>query len=86
MSKHDPDDHTSDSTTERAQVSQRFMGVNDAAAYSGLSEKSIRRLVASGKITGLRPVRGRVLIDRLELDSLILSADSKPRVGRGLSQ
>lgn len=64
-------------------VDQRFFGVIGAAAYTDLSAKSIRRLLAAGKITGLRPIRGRVLIDRLQLDELILGADSNTRGGRG---
>jgi len=61
----------------------RFLSVNGAAQYSGLSTKSIRRLIALGRITALHPVRGRVVIDRNELDSFILASGNSPRGGRG---
>lgn len=64
---------------------RRFMGIPDAAGYSGLSPKSIRRLLASGKLTILRPVRGRIVIDRVELDALVLNSTATPRKGRGMT-
>jgi len=63
---------------------QRFMGVQSAAAYSDLSTDSIRRLIERGDLTAHRPVRGRVLVDRLELDDVILAATDRPRSGRGI--
>lgn len=64
--------------------SQRFFGVADAAKYAGLSEDSVRSLISAGKLTGLRPVGGRVLIDKQELDSLILTSTKRPPRGRGV--
>jgi excisionase family DNA binding protein len=61
----------------------RFLGIEAAAAYCGLSAKSIRRLIAAGKLTAHRPVRGKVLLDRQQLDALILNSTSTPRTGRG---
>ena len=62
----------------------RFIGVTGAGRYTGLSNSSIRRLLASGKLTGLRPVRGRILIDLRELESLMRTSVSSPRGGRGV--
>src|SRR5262245_29210652 len=63
---------------------QRWLTVARAALYADLSEESIRRLIASGKLTAHRPVKGRVLIDRNELDDLIrATANQRPRHGRG---
>src|SRR5689334_20804727 len=62
---------------------QRYMSVAHAAAYSDLSTDTIRSLIATGRLTGLRPVPGRVLIDRRELDSLLASSTRTPRTGRG---
>jgi excisionase family DNA binding protein len=62
---------------------KRFFGVAEAAAYCGLGPDSIRSLIAGGKLSGHRPVPGRVLIDRRELDSLIASSTAAPRGGRG---
>lgn len=63
---------------------QRWLTVRSAAAYSDLSEDSIRRLIESGKLAAHRPVRGRVLVDRLELDNVILGSTGRSRNGRGM--
>jgi hypothetical protein len=62
---------------------KRFLSVPEASAYSTLSEDAIRSLLAGGKLTACRPVRGRVVIDKRELDCLILSSTDRPRCGRG---
>lgn len=61
----------------------RFLTIETAALHVGLSISSIRRLLAAGRITALRPIRGRVLIDRLELEAFVLSSSNVPRTGRG---
>lgn len=76
---------TLDTLLERtAAKDQRFFGIADAAIYAGLSEESVRRLLSRGTLTALRPVKGKIVIDRHQLDSVILSATSRPRRGRGL--
>lgn len=45
---------------------------------------SIRREISAGRLTAYRPRRGRILIDRIELDRLVLGATVRPRVGRGI--
>lgn len=76
-----------DSTGEYGQsdgkAEPRFFTVSGGAAYSSLSESSIRREIAAGRLTAYRPRPGRILIDRRELDALILSANFRPRSGRG---
>jgi hypothetical protein len=73
-----------DTLLERTNAgSPRFLPIDAAAAYSGLSECSIRRLISGGKLQGLRPVKGRIVLDRLALDSYVLSCDTRPRTGRG---
>jgi excisionase family DNA binding protein len=62
----------------------RFLTVQDTAVYTSLSPASVRRMLATGKLTALRPVKGRVVIDRQQLDSVVLSSDFRPRKGRGL--
>ena len=64
----------------------RFLGIGEAAAHVGLSDESIRRLIAAGKLTPLRPVRGKVLLDRLELENYVLNSTSIPRTGRGMAK
>jgi excisionase family DNA binding protein len=63
---------------------KRYLSVAEAAAYSSLSPDSVRTLLTSGKLTALRPVPGRVLIDRRQLDSLILGSTRTPRQRRGV--
>jgi excisionase family DNA binding protein len=67
-----------------AAASQRYLTVRHAAAYCDLSEDSIRSLLAGGKLTALRPVPGRAVIDRRELDALLASSTKRPRHGRGV--
>ena len=61
----------------------RWLTVEGAAAHSGLSDAVVRRFLAGGKLTAHRPVPGRILIDRRQLDALILSSTGRPSVGRG---
>ena len=67
---------------ERAS-SRRFLTVRSAAMYTGLSEESVRRLVNTGKLKGYRPLRGRLLLDRRQIDAFILGSNRHPRNGRG---
>jgi hypothetical protein len=67
-------------------VAPKYVGIADAANYSGLSVESIRGLLSSGKLTALRVVRGRVTISIEELDGLIRSSTNSLRGGRGQRQ
>lgn len=62
---------------------QRWLSVKAAASYASLSEDSIRRMLEEGQLTPYRPRRGTVLIDRRQLDRVILAATGEPRGGRG---
>ena len=64
---------------------KRFLSVKAAGLYADLSEDSVRRLIERGELEGYRPVRGRVLVDREQLDRLILGSaqHGPPRNGRG---
>ena len=65
------------------QPAKRYLTVANAATYADLSPESIRRLIALRRLTAHRPVRGRVLVDRRELDALILSSNTNQQGGRG---
>ncbi|NQU20951.1 MAG: helix-turn-helix domain-containing protein [Candidatus Nealsonbacteria bacterium] len=67
----------------RAAPPQRYLGVKASATYSDLSEDTIRRLVERGDLTAHRPVKGKVLIDKQQLDRLILGSTRVPQRGRG---
>jgi len=61
----------------------RFLTIAQAAGYVSLSPDSIRRLIERGDLVAFRPVRGRVLVDRRELDGLVLGSTRRPRGSRG---
>lgn len=67
-------------------IEPRFLTVSGAAAYCSLSETSIRREIAAGRLTAYRPRKGRILLDKRELDALVMGADQRPRTGRGFHQ
>jgi hypothetical protein len=52
----------------------RFLKLADAARRCSLSVKSLQRLAKAGKLTILRPVGRRALIEASELDRLILAS------------
>ena len=56
----------------------RFLTVDGAADYCSLSAESIRRLLSNGKLQPHRPVKGRILIDRVELETLVLTSTQRP--------
>lgn len=63
---------------------QRWLTISSAARYADLSENSIRRMISAGKLDAHRVVRGRILIDRQQLDAHIASTAGKQiRNGRG---
>jgi excisionase family DNA binding protein len=68
---------------DNPQPVQRYLSVETAAAYCGISPESVRRLLSGGKLTALRPLKGRILIDRLQLDALVQASTVTPRRGRG---
>lgn len=64
---------------------KRFFTVIEAGSYTGLSPESIRQALATGGLVACRPIAGRLLIDKSDLDSWVLGA--KGRVvtsGRGI--
>ena len=65
-------------------IAPRFFSIAAAGHYTSLSPNSIRSLLSSGKLTALRPVRGRVLIDKAQLDDVVSSSTQKLKSGRGI--
>lgn len=63
----------------------RWLSVEAAARYCSLGQKSIRNLVASGTLVPSRAVRGKVLIDRHQLDAALTAECGRQlRRGRGI--
>jgi excisionase family DNA binding protein len=60
-----------------------YLSIKNGATYSSLSEDALRGLLSGGKLTAYRPVGGRVVISRAELDALIKSSTRQPRRRRG---
>jgi excisionase family DNA binding protein len=52
---------------------RRYATLKVAEEFSGVSQRTLRRLIARQRLTSYRPVRGRVLVDLRELDALIRS-------------
>lgn len=76
-------DRTTIDTPSADQRWPRWQTLGVASEYASLSQASLRRLVAAGRLTAHRPVRGRVLLDQVEIDALIGGATAEPRTGRG---
>ena len=66
------DDTTSAATTSSAALPPRLLGVRDAALYLGVSPFTVRNMIRDGRLQNVSvPGLTRVLVDRLDLDSLI---------------
>jgi len=73
------------SVLDQAKPAAKWLTIQDASKYCGLSSDSIRRLIDAGDLRAYRPVGGRVLVDRAELDEFIIgTAGCRPRRGRGI--
>lgn len=51
-------------------TAKRWLNLQDAAQYAGLSEKTLRRYIAAGRLTGYRVGPRALRIDADELDGL----------------
>jgi hypothetical protein len=56
------------------QVEQRFVSVVGAAVRAGFCPNTIRAWLKAGRLTGLRPIGPKVLIDVQQLDNLVLDS------------
>lgn len=75
-----------DALTERLNAGPtRYLSIDSAARYADVSDDTIRRALSRGDLTALRPARGRVVIDRLEIDAWLRgTAGTSLRKGRGI--
>lgn len=53
---------------------KRWLTIGEAVAVSGVSEEGLRRLIRQGRLRLHRPTPRRVVIDREELDRVILES------------
>lgn len=61
---------------------KRYVSIVEAAEYAGLSDGTIRNLIAMQQLTAFRPVPGRIVIDLQELDRFVRESAGK-RCTRG---
>ncbi len=73
-----------DAVLERDERWPRFLTIDLAADYCSLSVESVRRMIRSGKLKPLRPVKGRIVLDRIALDAVVTGSIQTPRTGRGM--
>ena len=52
-------------------TTRRIASINDAAEYAGVSTKTIRRYIASGRLTGYRFGPRLIKINLAEVDALL---------------
>jgi excisionase family DNA binding protein len=64
-------------------AARRYLPVSEAATYCGISEDSVRSMLTSGRLTALRPVPGRIVIDRRQLDAVVQASTGRSRRRRG---
>lgn len=50
---------------------RHLISINDAAKYAGVSTKTIRRWIASGRVTGLRAGPRLIRVDLNELNAML---------------
>lgn len=55
-----------------------YVTVAEAAHYTGLSEGTIRNLMATRELTAFRPVPGRVLLDLNDVDKFMRRSANRP--------
>ena len=65
-------------------IQDRYLSISRAAAFCSLSVSTIRNLLQRGKLRALRPVAGRVVIDRTELEKFVNQSTAVPLVRRGI--
>ena len=58
-------------------IQSKYFSVNEAAIYCRISESKVRKLIGSGRLPFHR-IDGKILLNRRELDYLILTGTSKP--------
>jgi excisionase family DNA binding protein len=59
------------SVQEGIQYHQRLASIREAAAYGAVSEKTIRRYISDGTLTGYRLGKKLLRVDLTEIDSLL---------------
>jgi hypothetical protein len=74
MDRLDALDAKLDEVLSRLAPPRRFLSVNAAAEYASLSPDSIRRMIERRDLTPLRPTPRRIVIDREELERVVLGS------------
>ena len=62
----------------RSKALKGYVTVAEAAYYTGLSDSTIRSLIATLELTAYRPVPGRVLLSLNEVDRFVKRSANRP--------
>jgi excisionase family DNA binding protein len=57
--------------------SKKYVSMAQAAEYAGLSEGTIRNLIAMRELTAYRPVPGRIVLDLEEIDRFVRDSEGQ---------
>jgi excisionase family DNA binding protein len=61
-------------TTERARSPRRrYISINDAAEYLGVTERTIRQMISDGRLTGYRNGAKFIRLDLNEIDERMVA-------------
>lgn len=72
--------HVAEVAEATTQPAHRYLTIIEAAAYIRMAEITMRRMIAEGQVTAYRPRRGKIFVDRDELDALMrASANAQPK-------
>jgi excisionase family DNA binding protein len=65
-------------------MTRRYITVADAAEYLQISDRTVRRLIADGELTGYRMGRSRrvIRVDLNEIDEELMRPINEPRTGK----
>lgn len=65
----------------RIQGASRYVTLQEGAEYLSITEQSLRRYIAEGRIQGYRLGKRALRVDRTDLDSLLIPVPSAMRGG-----
>ena len=66
---------TSNQTNKR-----RWASLSEAAAYVGVNQRTIRRMITSGKITGYQASKALIRVDLDEIDAVFVPMQSAANI------
>lgn len=71
-------------TNTSATAARRLESIPAAAAYLGVSQRTVRRYIAAGLVTGFRTGPKLIRVDRDEIDGMLRPIPNASSMGRDL--